>query len=48
MKMYKALVRVNGVLIEVQVQARSYHDALRMLQGQYGSQNVAMPPTVIG
>jgi hypothetical protein len=48
MKTYKALVRVNGVLIEVQVQSRSYHDALRMLQGQYGNPNVVTLPTVVG
>jgi hypothetical protein len=48
MKTYKAMVRVNGVLIEVQLQARSYHDAQRQLEGQYGRGSIAMFPQEIG
>ena len=47
MKTFKALVRVNGVLIEVHVQAQNYVAALRMLQGQYGASAIASPPTPI-
>jgi hypothetical protein len=47
MKNFKALVRVNGTLIEVHVQAQNYVAALRMLQGQYGNQNIASPPMAI-
>jgi hypothetical protein len=48
MKTYKAMVRVNGVLIEVQVQARSYFDAQRQLEGQYGRGSIALYPQEVG
>lgn len=44
MKTYKAQVRVNGVIVEVQVQARSYYEASTILEGQYGRGSIAIYP----
>jgi hypothetical protein len=44
LKTYKAHVRVNGILIEVMIQAKNYHDAQRTLEGQYGKGSIAIYP----
>jgi len=47
MNTYSAYVRTNGYVVQTQIRARNSIDALFLLQGQYGADNVVGNPVQV-
>jgi hypothetical protein len=47
MHIYSAYVRANGLVVQTQVCANSLHDAISLLKGMYGSDNLVHLPQLV-
>ena len=47
MHTYSAHVRANGMVVQTQVCANSLHDAINLLKGMYGSDNLVHLPQLV-
>ncbi len=47
MKTFEAYVRANGFVVKTRIVANSNQDALFLLQGQYGADNIVHLPTEV-
>ena len=47
MRTFEAYVRVNGYVVRTRIVANNSHDALFLLQGQYGTDNIVHLPTEV-
>jgi hypothetical protein len=48
MNTYSAYVRANGFVVQTQIRASNMHDAISLLKGQYGADNLVHLPQQIG
>jgi len=44
---YSAYVRANGMVVQTHVCANSLHDAINLLKGMYGSDNLVHLPQLV-
>jgi hypothetical protein len=44
---YSAYVRANGMVVQTQVCANSLHEAINLLKGMYGSDNLIHMPQLV-
>jgi hypothetical protein len=47
MNTYSAYVRANGFIVQTHIQANNVSDAIFLLKGQYGADNLVHLPTQI-
>jgi len=47
MHTYSAYVRANGQVIQTQVRANNVNDAINLLKGMYGSDNLVHLPQLV-
>ena len=47
MHIYSAYVRANGLVIQTQVCANNFSDAINLLKGTYGSDNLVHLPQLV-
>jgi hypothetical protein len=48
MHIYSAYVRANGIVVQTQVCANNLSDAINLLKGAYGSDNLVHLPQLMG
>jgi hypothetical protein len=48
MHIYSAYVRANGLVIQTQICASNISDAISLLKGMYGSDNLVHLPQLVG